>query len=453
MPDTTRDDESTPVRKAQDFWAFSHFASGMLRAYYLAEILRMKSQTLQYYMHDGPSAFRFELAGEIDNEGARELEQAWRTASAVIGDRALVIDMTFVTSVEKDAHSLLARWHAEGAHLIARTKASREIAEAIVGEPLSQIAANGNNRRERTWLPFHAFYAAPKLGVVLLLAAALFPVEVHAAHLKAETTAAWDDYVQTVTASLQDRVRPGGSFLWTYENPDRIANVHNGEIVVAPAPGSSPLRVPGGLIHHWVAGAFFPNVTINDVLEVTRDYDRYQQFYQPSVIASKALARENADDYFSMRLMNKAFFLKTTLNADYRSTNVRLDDRHFYSISRTTRVQEIEDYNQPREHRSPEGEGSGYIWRLFSVARMEERAEGVYVEMETVALSRDIPGAMRFVVDPIVRRVSRNSMVTSLRQTEEAVRIKHANSPSDAGNVSGASAPLRAKTSAFRAVQ
>ena len=42
----------------------------------------MKSQTLQYYMHDGPSAFRFELAGSLDNEGARELEQAWRTAEA-----------------------------------------------------------------------------------------------------------------------------------------------------------------------------------------------------------------------------------------------------------------------------------------------------------------------------------------------------------------------------------
>ncbi len=397
----------------------------------------MKSQTLQYYMHDGPSAFRFELAGELDNAGARELEQAWSTASAVIGDRALVIDMTFVTSVEKDARPLLARWYAEGAHLVARTNASRELAEAIVGEPLSQVASDGNNRRERTWLPFHASFGGSRLGVMLLLVAALFPVEVHAANLKAETVAAWEDHVQSVTAASQDRVRPGGSFLWTYENPDRVANVHNGEIVVAPAPGPSPLRVPGGLIHHWVAAAFFPNVTLNDVLEVTQDYDRYQEFYQPSVIASKAVARGDTDDYFSMRLMNKAFFLKTTLDADYQTTNVRLGDRRFYSISRSTRVQEIEDYNQPAEHRLPEGEGSGYIWKLFSVVRMEERDEGVYLEMETLALSRDIPAAVRFAVDPIVRRVSRNSMLLSMKQTEAAVRMKHADSPAGAGNTSG----------------
>ena len=72
----------------------------------------MKSQTLQYYMHDGPSAFRFELSGDLNNEAARELDQAWRTASSMIGDRALVVDMTFVTGAEKEGRSLLARWYA-----------------------------------------------------------------------------------------------------------------------------------------------------------------------------------------------------------------------------------------------------------------------------------------------------------------------------------------------------
>ena len=95
----------------------------------------MKSQTLQYYMHDGPSAFRFELAGDLSNEAARDLDQAWRTASAVIGERALVVDMTFVTGAEKDGRSLLARWYAEGAQLIARSKVARELVEAIVGQP------------------------------------------------------------------------------------------------------------------------------------------------------------------------------------------------------------------------------------------------------------------------------------------------------------------------------
>ena len=82
----------------------------------------MKSQTLQYYMHDGPSAFRFELAGDLNNEAARDLDQAWRTASSMIGDRALVVDMTFVTGAGRDGRSLLARWYAEGAQLIANAR-------------------------------------------------------------------------------------------------------------------------------------------------------------------------------------------------------------------------------------------------------------------------------------------------------------------------------------------
>jgi hypothetical protein len=37
-------------------------------------------------------------------------------------------------------------------------------------------------------------------------------------------------------------------------------------------------------------------------------------------------------------------------------------------------------------------------------------------------MSREIPAALRFVADPSVRRASRNSLLASLQQTEEAVR-------------------------------
>jgi hypothetical protein len=44
------------------------------------------------------------------------------------------------------------------------------------------------------------------------------------------------------------------------------------------------------------------------------------------------------------------------------------------------------------------------------------------MELEALALSRDIPVAFRWVADPIVRRVSKNALVLSLHQTQEAVR-------------------------------
>ena len=141
-------------------------------------------------------------------------------------------------------------------------------------------------------------------------------------------------------------------------------------------------------------------------------------------MASKTLAREASDDTFSMLLMNRALFQRHALAAHYQATNVRLGERRFYSVTRTTRVQEIEDYGQPSEHRFAEGEGSGYVWKLLSIVRMEERPEGLYFELEAIALSRDIPSALHVAVDPIVRRVSRNSLRISVQQTGEAVGRK-----------------------------
>jgi hypothetical protein len=45
----------------------------------------------------------------------------------------------------------------------------------------------------------------------------------------------------------------------------------------------------------------------------------------------------------------------------------------------------------------------------------------VYAELEAIALSRDIPAAFRLFVTPIVRRVSRDSLATSLHQTKVAL--------------------------------
>jgi hypothetical protein len=260
----------------------------------------------------------------------------------------------------------------------------------------------------------------------LALIALFVPQQGRAATLRSDTITAWEDYVRTADASLNERVRCGGRFLWSLEEPERGAKLRSGEIIVDHAPGPSPRKVPGGLIHHWIGAVFLPNFKIDDILAVTRDYDRYKDFFSPSVVDSKATRLDGPADKFSMLLMNKAFFLKTALDADYESTIVRIDDCRVYSISKTTRLQEVEEYGQPGEHKIPQGEGTGVIWKLHSIARLEQRDGGVYVEIEAIALSREIPPAIRFLVDPIVRRVSHNSLLVSLQQTEDAVRRREA---------------------------
>jgi hypothetical protein len=326
----------------------------------------------------------------------------------------------------------------EGARLTANSKASLARIEWILREPLPKSLESS--------------FVTLAVNLLLLLTTPIFAVETHAATLKSETVAAWDDYLQTANVDLQDRVLPGGSFLSTLEDAGRADRVRRGEIVVVPAFGQNPKKVPGGLIHHWVGAMFLPNLKLDDILEVTRDYDHYKEFYSPSVTESKMIARSDSEDKFSMLLINKALFLKTALDTDCLVTNVRLDERRYYGISRTTRVQEVEEYGQPSEYRKAEGEGRGLIWKLYSIARLEQRDGGVYIELEAIALSRDIPSAVRLVVAPVVRRVSRNALLISLQQTEKAVggRVagvaSAAGAPASAGKMrSGPTSPSRVR--------
>jgi hypothetical protein len=267
------------------------------------------------------------------------------------------------------------------------------------------------------WVRAHALPLIP-------LFAFLSPVAVHAASLEPATLKAWEEYVESANLRMEQRLHPGNTFLWVDEAPDRLAKVRAGDVIVAPVGPQNPRKVPLGLVHDWVGAVFIPNVSIKDALAVVSDYPRYKEFYQPTVIDSKAIATGDAKDRFSVLLMNKSFFLKTALDTDYESCYVPVDDRRGYSVTRTTRVQEIEEYGTPAERVLHEGEGRGVIWRLFGFTRYVERDGGVYIELEVIGLSRDIPASLRWVVEPIVRRVSRGSLLTSLQQTQNAVRLR-----------------------------
>jgi hypothetical protein len=223
---------------------------------------------------------------------------------------------------------------------------------------------------------------------------------------------------------MEQRLNPDKPFLWVDEVPDRLARVRTGEIVVTPIGPHNPKKVPSGLIHDWVGAAFIANVTLKDVVQVVRDYTRYKDVYQPTVLDSKVIDTSETKDRFSMLIMNRSVVLKTALDADYESRYVHVDDQRIYSVSRATRIQEIEQYGAPTQRMLHEDEGKGIIWRLFSITRYVERDGGVYVELEVIGLSRDIPASLRWLVEPIVRRVSRSSLSTSLRQTENAVRTE-----------------------------
>jgi hypothetical protein len=263
------------------------------------------------------------------------------------------------------------------------------------------------------------------------LAAFLILLRIHpsigAATLTPETIAAWDTYLQAAHDAMQARLQPGAHFLWLEDEPDRAEGVRTKGPYVAPISRQIPRKVPHGLIHDWLGVGFVPDAKITDILPVLRDYDHYKEFYRPRVIDSTSRGTDGTRDLFSMRLMNKSVVANTALDADCEVSYIRVDDQHWYGISNTTHIREIDKFGTPEERTFPEDRGTGLIWRLSSITRLEERDGGVYAELEAIALSRDIPAVFRVFVTPIVRRVSKDSLVTSLHQTKVAIdnRLAH----------------------------
>jgi hypothetical protein len=197
--------------------------------------------------------------------------------------------------------------------------------------------------------------------------------------------------------------------------------LQGGEVIVAPAVGPTPKQVPNGLIHDWTASAFIPGVRVEDVFRVLRSYDEYKQTYKPTVIESRQLESRDGDE-FAMILRNHSIMSHTAVSGEYHATYTQLDEKRWYSVIFTTRIQEIENYGKPDEDTLDVGTGMGYIWRMYTIGKFEERDGGVYVEMEAIALSRDVPASLRWIIDPMIRRISRSTLTSFMCTTRDRVR-------------------------------
>ena len=117
----------------------------------------------------------------------------------------------------------------------------------------------------------------------------------------------------------------------------------------------------------------------------------------------------------------RVLFVNAAMEGTYRARDFRVDPHRGYNIAESVRVQEIEGYGHASEHRLPAGAGHGFIWRVRSVAKYEERDGGVYLELEAIALTRDIPASFRWLANRVIDHLSIDSMTATLSETRDAV--------------------------------
>jgi hypothetical protein len=258
----------------------------------------------------------------------------------------------------------------------------------------------------------------PKVAILFLL---LAPALSNAADLKPETLQEWDAYVCAARMRMQKRASGQVPFLWVDEERDLAQRVRAGEILVGPVDGESPHLVPRGLIHDWIGAVFVPEARLDEVMTVLDDYEHYKDFYKHMVANARALERTPGHEKVTMRMMQRAYSVTGAVETDEDIRIVRLDADRAYSVSTSIRVQTIADYGEPSEHMLPEDHGPGYVWRTFSVTRLEQLEGGVCIEMEMAGLSRGIPWEFRWLVEPLVERLPRTVLRATLLATRDAV--------------------------------
>jgi len=183
--------------------------------------------------------------------------------------------------------------------------------------------------------------------------------------------------------------------------------------------------VPDGLIHHWIALGFIPGVTLQQVLAFMQDYDHHESIYKPDVLRSRLLIADG--NYFKvyLRLHQKAI-ITAVFNAEFDVSYFPLDENRAHSRSYSTRIAEVEDADRSDEGEKPIGRDRGILWRLYSYWRFQEKDGGVYIQVESVALSRSVPVLLAWVVNPLLKSIPREYLSRLLTSTRVALTNKSA---------------------------
>jgi len=269
-----------------------------------------------------------------------------------------------------------------------------------------------------------------RYAAIVAIVACLVGGRAYATDLEPKTVKAFDGYAQAAEGQIDAQLSRGQPFLWVESLPaDRNAaaeaQLRAGQVVIErlDATGKDsdkPIPVPDGMIHHWIGTVFIPGATLAQTLALAEDYDHQQEYFRPDVMRSRILRHDGNDFTIELRLYKKKV-ITTVLDTEHQVHYTLVDSTHAWSRSRTTRVQEVDNAGEPDERLEPEGHDRGFLWRMNTYWRFEEKDGGTYVECQSISLTRDIPAGLGWMVGAFVNSVPRESLTFTLEKMRAAV--------------------------------
>ena len=261
-------------------------------------------------------------------------------------------------------------------------------------------------------------------ALLLALAASMTAGTADAAPPESRTLAAWKTYVDVTEARIRSELDSPRGFLasdFTNDRAELRSQVLRGSIVAGRVAmrdrEGREIDVPGGTIQHWRGAVFLPGITLAPLLDALRHPPEHGPFQQ-DVLAMR-VERRDADGQDVFIRMSRSSIVTVTYDTEHRVEFRTRDIARASTKSVATRIIEMEDAGSPGERALAPDNDHGYLWRMNSYWRYEQVDGGVIAEMESLTLSRNIPSAVRFLIDPIVNRIARESVERTLRGFRE----------------------------------
>jgi hypothetical protein len=245
--------------------------------------------------------------------------------------------------------------------------------------------------------------------------------------LRAVTVQAFIGYVAKVDGLNAETLRDG-PFLWVdglqdNERTEALAKLRAGEVEMrrlSIAADGGNVSVSGGMIHDWEGIVFIPGAKLEDVLKILEDYDHHTIYYAPDVVKSRIESRQG--NQFRVFLQFRRHEVVTVvLNTEHHVAYFRDSPLRAHSRSSAIRIAQVENPGSPDEKEKPSGDDDGFLWRMETWWRMEERDGGVYVQSEAVTLTRDIPTGLGWLIEPFITKIPEDTLQFTLRATRQAV--------------------------------
>lgn len=229
--------------------------------------------------------------------------------------------------------------------------------------------------------------------------------------------AAFHNYAGTLEARLDRQHRSPAAFL----APEDTARLRRGEVIIeqlTPADGGG---MEGALLHDWRGSAFVPGATAAGFERLLANFESYPRVFAPQVMRAAVLRRQGDEAEVTLRVRQK-HVITVVLDTTYDVRFGRLDAQHGFSTSRSTKINEIDGAGTGHEHALAAGEEHGFLWGLNSYWSYAETDGGLYLQIESVSLTRSIPTGLEWVIGPYIKSIPRESLEFTLRAACAALR-------------------------------